>query len=1553
MKIERYCSYVIMSGTSMLAKKYYFWRDYSVTIIFLCLFCATIVRAQSPSTQGTDFYVAFPYNYESITELKLIITGQRSCSGRVENPRTGWSASFSVSPSQVTNVVIPIAQAYNDDIGVFNHGIHVATTDTVSVYASSYYEASFDVANVLPTSSLRDSYIIQTYPNAEYSWSLFTVVATENNTIVDITPSAIPGDRYNLSRYSVTLQAGQVYHTGCYGAGSMSGTVITSRDCKPIAVFAGSSVAFVPSDVCCGDFLFEQLMPTDYHGRHFVVTSSEMRNEDRVIITASEDNCEVRSGNQLVTTLSAGESVEFYITDYIRASYLETSKPAQVYLYFTGGSMNSDQIGDPSMVLISPIEQRINKITFGTFTTSLIENHFVNVVTPTEAVSAMMLDGVNVSRYFSVVGSNSSYSYARIPISYGSHTLENAVGGFVAHVYGLGQYESYSYTVGSNAVNLSSSLNVAGARFFSSGVDGFCVGQEADFSLLSDLNISSAQWSFGDGTSAEGLQASHAYAHAGAKNIKVLFASSQGRCANRVDSLYATVLVRGAAEGNTTQRICDGSSYVWNDAVYDSAGTFTDTLLSADGCDSIDHLNLSLYPAASTHVSEECADNALPHRFGGHNFYRETDTVLRFSTARGCDSLVYYSLRVWHGVETRFDTTVCSDALPMVWRGVTFSGAGSKTLNKTSVHGADSTVRLTLNVNATSSSRYRDTVVENALPHLFAGLSFDHAVADTLLHLTNIRGCDSAIRYSLVVYRNVATTVDTAVCENVLPLSWNGRTFRTEGTQQATFAGYRGVDSVVTMRLAVLHNSNAVVHDTIVENNLPFTFAGVRFADAQTDTVLRRANRAGCDSLITFSLFVWHNRATTVDSAVCSSNFPFLWYGSTVRGEATLTASLRTLHGADSVVTLNVTSIPVTSSSYYDTIVQNQLPYRFAGISFSDAQSDTTLRRTNAAGCDSLIRFSLYVYRNVETRLDSAVCEGILPLRWNGKTFRSEGTQSAVLSGAHGVDSMVVMTLRVRHNSSSIVLDTVLENDLPHLFEGLLFTTDVDDTLIRFVNAVGCDSLLHYSLSVLRNVAIVVDSIVCENELPLAWNGIELTQSDTQQVSLIARNGTDSIVTLRLTVLSNSSYEEHDTVVENMLPFHFADTSFTSIQSDTLFVLRNAAGCDSLIHFSLFVHWNYSQRYDTAVCDNALPLLWRSLHFSQGELRKLSLRASTGADSTLVFTLRVNSTYDDSLPMAICSSSSFTVGDTVLTTQGNYDILLSSVAGCDSMIHLDLSVYDVYSSTEYDTVCSNHPRFFEGSTYDQSGTYSRTYLTSSGCDSVRRLHLFVKPAYDDTDNYVICYGDTLRWSDGMMYYRSTEEPILRYMAVNGCDSVHRLSLVVDEPVRAAIHASPQIVDEVHQPVLLSDVTFNSVSRQWYFNGLKADTAEVSSFAFPVDADSVVVSLAAYSGFGCGDTASVVIRSDVVRLWVPNVFTPSRIDNNLFSVVATQLSSFEIHIYTRQGLMVYASTNQYDTWDGTHLGAPCPQGVYAYTITYASVHQPRQHRTLSGTITLLR
>ena len=424
------------------------------------------------------------------------------------------------------------------------YGLHITATENISVYVILSSLHSMDASNILPLTALGSEYYTQDYwskvkSDFDDAVGLTTILGTEDNTTVEIIPNGDTFDGHLSGQlYTVTLNQGQTYYMVTKKGDKLAGSHIQAKNGKKIAVYCGVPITNVPTGIAARDCLFEQSMPVDYWGTQFIVTRSLEKNGNLIGITATQRGTEIKVDGYTQAYINEGETyyimlqsandpnankagdspIDLVVTQDV--AYIETSCPCAVYNYDTGNSYkgkNADEIvngqGDPSSVWVSPIQQKIGKITFGTCYTSKTNDHFLNVVTEsatcqntklTALKGASQVDKTSLLTWTPVPG-NPTYSYARAKIGtsatkeYSVFRLENAKG-FIATVYGNGEDESYAYSAGSAAVE--QGVNVNGETFTNGYISDsrFCMGSEMEFNAnVGTDEITRVDWNFGDG----------------------------------------------------------------------------------------------------------------------------------------------------------------------------------------------------------------------------------------------------------------------------------------------------------------------------------------------------------------------------------------------------------------------------------------------------------------------------------------------------------------------------------------------------------------------------------------------------------------------------------------------------------------------------------------------------------------------------------------------------------------------------------------------------------------------------------------------------------------------------------------------------------------------------------------------------------------------------------------------------------------------------------------------------------------------------------------------
>ena len=434
-------------------KKLSFWSSVFAGL-FLFTFSAPLRAQQATQTKGTEFWAGFMENYviESGDQLYIYISASVNTTGVVEVPGQGWSQPFTVTAFQTTTVPVPnnIAEHYNNQI-IDNKGVRITTADTASVYSINFNQYTADGARILPIQTLGTEYLISSYSGLDSYGSQFLVVATEDQTEVEITPTAPTlGNNPAGVPFTVVLNAGQSYQVRVSGSGTdFTGTSVRSTSAfggpKPIAVFGGVRCTNIPVGCTACDHIYDQCMPLNTWGTEVAVVPFSFANGYTYRIMAQTDGTVMSVNGGAPITLDAGEFQEY--NNVNTPQCVSSNGAINVTQYMQGASCAGQ--ADPAMVNLNDLTQTIDEATFTTLVSPIITQHGLNLILPTADVGTLLLDGVAIpAGSFQPFPGCSGHSYAQLLISQGNHTLVSE-NGFIGYLWGHGLYESYVYTLGS------------------------------------------------------------------------------------------------------------------------------------------------------------------------------------------------------------------------------------------------------------------------------------------------------------------------------------------------------------------------------------------------------------------------------------------------------------------------------------------------------------------------------------------------------------------------------------------------------------------------------------------------------------------------------------------------------------------------------------------------------------------------------------------------------------------------------------------------------------------------------------------------------------------------------------------------------------------------------------------------------------------------------------------------------------------------------------------------------------------------------------------------
>src|SRR5207237_282989 len=134
----------------------------------------------------------------------------------------------------------------------------------------------------------------------------------------------------------------------------------------------------------------------------------------------------------------------------------------------------------------------------------------------------------------------------------------------------------------------------------------------------------------------------------------------------------------------------------------------------------------------------------------------------------------------------------------------------------------------------------------------------------------------------------------------------------------------------------------------------------------------------------------------------------------------------------------------------------------------------------------------------------------------------------------------------------------------------------------------GCDSVATLVLSVLNETTSSTPVSVCSKTLPYAWNGKNYNAAGSYKDTLVNAAGCDSVATLVLTVLNETTSSTPVSVCSKTLPYTWNGKNYNAAGSYN-YTLLNPSGCDSVATLVLTVLNETTSSTPVSVCSKTLP----------------------------------------------------------------------------------------------------------------------------------------------------------------------------------------------------------------------------------------------------------------------------------------------------------------------------------------------------------------------------
>ncbi len=550
---------------------------------------------------------------------------------------------------------------------------------------------------------------------------------------------------------------------------------------------------------------------------------------------------------------------------------------------------------------------------------------------------------------------------------------------------------------------------------------------------------------------------------------------------------------------------------------------------------------------------------------------------------------------------------------------------------------------------------------------------------------------------------------------------------------------------------------------------------GVTYDESNPYGTERISIGAACDSLIHVRLNFDSVIRNQVTEALCDGESRV--YNGTVYDENNPSGEerLQSAAGCDSLIIVNLTFDGAVTVNYDQTLCAGG-SFVLNGTTYDQNNPSGTERITTVNGCDTVYNVMLFFEQAGQTTLiERDLCSGDF-IEVNGIRY-DENTPSGMqtLTTMNGCDSLVEVRLSFNGSINTELTNTLCAGE-SIVVDGTTYDVSNPSGMENIMSASGCDSIVTIDLTFQDAIETNITEMLCSNE-SRDINGIMYDMNNPSGTQMrTAVNGCDSIINIDLTfenmIVSNvtNTYCFGDTIEIAGERYHAGRRSGTEFLTAT-------NGCDSIINVDLNFQETILVSYSRILCAEEFLVVNGVIYNQSNPSGEELLSTIHGCDSIMTINLQFDDVVEEFLELELCAGESVDINDiTYNRANSSGQQTLSSVNGCDSLLNINLSFIETRISEFSTRLCTGQSIEINGTTYDSSNPSGEEMLTSAqGCDSLVVINLTFEDAFTSTLNETLCMGDVLE-INGTVYSESNPSGTELLTTAGGCDSLVMINL---------------------------------------------------------------------------------------------------------------------------------------------------------------------------------
>ncbi len=631
---------------------------------------------------------------------------------------------------------------------------------------------------------------------------------------------------------------------------------------------------------------------------------------------------------------------------------------------------------------------------------------------------------------------------------------------------------------------------------------------------------------------------------------------------------------------------------------------------------------------------------------------------------------------------------------------------------------------------------------------------------------SNFTGCDSTVTVTVLEHLNYEESIDLSACDG-FDVVFEGINYPTDTIILLNYMTQFGCDSIIQLNIASFPtDADSLIFETCSGINI--SYEGEELEPGST-TVFNLTNSFDCDSIISVTVLENPSYQDSITLFGCTGGL-VNYEGVDYPVGASDIFTYATFAGCDSIIYLNVEELPTyTDTLNFESCAGTEITLP-GGIILA-AGSDTSLFLSTIAGCDSTLQIYVAEVPEFEINIDLEACtDGTV--NYEGTDYPPGTELEFSYTTETGCDSIIylsVVPLPTQNESLQLYActGTTLE------YEGQILSPG-DSTQIVFSNQFNCDSVI--SVLVLENLSYedTINLFGCTGSM-VTYEGIDYPVGTSELFTYTTFAGCDSIIYLNIEALP--------TYAETLTFQSCAGSEITlpggiilEAGADTTLFLFTEAGCDSTLQITVEEVAGFEVNVDLEACDGN-TVSYQGTDYPPGTDLEFNYTSQEGCDSTVYLTVAGLAIQNEFLQLFACTGTTVEYAGEILEPGDSTQIVFTNQFNCDSVVSVIVLENLSYEDTVQLSACDGSVVNYEGVDYPVGTNEVFTYATLAGCDSIIYLNIEALANYAETLTFESCAGSQITLPGGIILDAGTDTTLF-LMTTAGCDST--LQIIVEE-----------------------------------------------------------------------------------------------------------------------------------------------------------------------------